>query len=500
VSLLRPPRRLRLLHILTRLLLLAAALTCVYFSAMGAVFIFRERSANSVPQSLSRVPAPIRSTRLLVFAPHCDDETLGCAGLAMQTLQAGGAVRVAIITNGDGFRAAVERQVRDLTVRPEDYIRFAALRQQESYRALGLLGIPRSDVLFFGYPDQGLKQLWTADWSRDHPFTSRYTRRSSSPYAITFDPRAVYCGHDLIEDIKTSMRQFRPTLVAVTHPAEDHPDHAAAASFVQLALAELQADPREIWSRQTQLKFYLVHRGDWPLPQGRHLDLPLGPPAAMAHVDTHWTTLPLTPRETRSKLRSIGKYASQMALMGRFLNSFARSTELLGDMPNVQLPVAAGHAITVDSRSADWSLITPLLVDPLRDNVLRDLQGGGDIVAVYGCRRGGRLCLRLDARRPIGGRIQYGFTLRAIGTAGQTATAALALSVRGGDEGSQREHGLECSSRGRTLLVSVPWRELEQECGAQDIAWLSVEAETSLGGVSIDRTGTRLISVGSEIR
>jgi hypothetical protein len=40
--------------------------------------------------------------RLLVIAPHCDDETLGAGGTIAQARRQGLAVRVVFMTNGDG--------------------------------------------------------------------------------------------------------------------------------------------------------------------------------------------------------------------------------------------------------------------------------------------------------------------------------------------------------------------------------------------------------------
>src|SRR5690348_11411158 len=83
-----------------RFLLLALALPCVYFGGAGAAFFYRHQALNSDPDlsRLPRVNPPTSATRLMVFAPHCDDETLGCAGLMQQTLQADGAVRTVFLT------------------------------------------------------------------------------------------------------------------------------------------------------------------------------------------------------------------------------------------------------------------------------------------------------------------------------------------------------------------------------------------------------------------
>ena len=47
-------------------------------------------------------------TRLVVVAPHPDDETLGAAGLMNRVIRAGGSVHVVWLTSGDGFPEGVE--------------------------------------------------------------------------------------------------------------------------------------------------------------------------------------------------------------------------------------------------------------------------------------------------------------------------------------------------------------------------------------------------------
>src|SRR5207247_6384648 len=41
--------------------------------------------------------------RVLVFAPHPDDESLAAGGLITRLVHAGDAVRVVFVTNGDGY-------------------------------------------------------------------------------------------------------------------------------------------------------------------------------------------------------------------------------------------------------------------------------------------------------------------------------------------------------------------------------------------------------------
>ncbi len=240
----RHPVRFRLL---LRILLLGVAFPAVYLGGASAAFYYRERIVNESADllKLPQFPSPNSSTRLLVFAPHCDDETLGCAGLIQKTLEAGGHVETVVITNGDGYPAAVERQERVVKAGPRDYIRFAALRQDESKSAMRSLGLDRDGTLFLGYPDQGLASLWNTNWNEDKPYSSNFTDCPKSPYADTFNANSLYCGADVLRDMRSTMTSFRPTMIVVSHPAEDHPDHAAAANFVTLALRQLQSDPAE---------------------------------------------------------------------------------------------------------------------------------------------------------------------------------------------------------------------------------------------------------------
>lgn len=488
------PSRSRPLYSILRTLCFCIALPLVYLGGAGGAFFFRHYARAGQSPHLPLAEMPRRDTRLLVFSPHIDDETLGCAGLIQQTLKAGGQVRIVFLTNGDGFRTAVERQVRSLRVGPTDYIQFAQLRQQESYRALGALGVEKKDVLFLGYPDAGLLSLWNSHWTPDSPYTSGYTRCSRSPYANTADPKSVYCGRDLTQDIRDAITAFRPTLVTVTHPAEDHGDHSAAADFVANALREVQADPAEaLWASRTALKYYLVHRGDWPLPQGRRLDAGLSPPNEMEYVDTRWTSLPLTHAETKAKLGSIDLYESQTALMGRFLESFARRNELFGTIAAVHLATVPDGVMKMDADLKDWESLPPALLDPVRDNVLRDLQGSGDIRALYVCRDSKNLYLRLDTRQPVSGRMRYTFRLRAFGTRGETANSVLTISLR--PTGAALRGGVHAAAKGRVLELAVPWDRLAREAQEHAPTTLAVSADTVLAGITVDKTGARFLDM-----
>ena len=50
------------------------------------------------------------ATRLLVIAPHPDDEVLGAGGLMQRVKASGGTVRVVYLTDGDGYPEGVKEE------------------------------------------------------------------------------------------------------------------------------------------------------------------------------------------------------------------------------------------------------------------------------------------------------------------------------------------------------------------------------------------------------
>src|SRR5499427_9522899 len=68
--------------------------------------------------------SPTRSESIVIFAPHPDDEVIGCAGIIMQALARGARVKVVDITSGDGFDAAAAGVTHKAVnqVGPDDFL------------------------------------------------------------------------------------------------------------------------------------------------------------------------------------------------------------------------------------------------------------------------------------------------------------------------------------------------------------------------------------------
>jgi LmbE family N-acetylglucosaminyl deacetylase/glycosyltransferase involved in cell wall biosynthesis len=127
--------------------------------------------------------------KLLVLAPHPDDEVIGCGGLLALHARGKRTVCVVIATNGAAGYAGAGGE-GDLV----------ATRQRESRAGLSSLGV--EDVRFLALPDRGLAE------------------RSG----------------ELIDLLERVILDFHPDLIAAPSPVEIHPDHVALSSALCAAL------------------------------------------------------------------------------------------------------------------------------------------------------------------------------------------------------------------------------------------------------------------------
>jgi LmbE family N-acetylglucosaminyl deacetylase len=285
--------------------------------------------------SALRVPA---RARVLVFAPHPDDETLAVGGLIYRLTKSGVPVRVVFITNGDGFAHAVIDGLGKAHPTGSDYVAYGALRQREAIAAMRKLGLGGGNIRFLGFPDGGLTELWRTHW--DLPYVSPYTGTNHPPYADAVDPHVEYEGRDLTAAMARLLADFRPTVVIMPHPNDTHPDHSSASWFVTEAVQRVEAEGR--LPQDVRLLAYLVHYPSWPLLTGPAQDRRLLPIAGL--VGTAWSEADLTPQELDAKRAALGEYKSQLDVMPGFLRSFAGDNELLGAVdPQLLARIAAQH-------------------------------------------------------------------------------------------------------------------------------------------------------------
>lgn len=362
-------------------------------------------SAGAAKPSLSNFkPLSLASTRrLLVISPHTDDETLGAGGTILAAVRQGIDVRVVIATNGDGYLFATMEEFRRVFPRAADFIRMGQVRQKESLAALASLGVPADHVYFLSYPDRGLQALWNHNWLASDPYRSVYTGTSRSPYPLTYDPRAVYAGEDLLGDLRSILRSYRPDLIIYPHPDDVHPDHWAVSAFTRLAISlEGHDDP----AYRPQAIAYLVHRSDFPAPKELLPDATLLPPLALYRISPDWIRFDLSRDDAMRKWKALQQYRSQMSFLRELFQGMVRRNELFQQVDPVPLPtIASGDATDPTTwRNPSGEHIPPLQRDPSQDVAYRDALPGSDLTALYAGRLAqGELAVCLETR----GNAQY---------------------------------------------------------------------------------------------
>ncbi len=278
--------------------------------------------------------------RLLVVAPHPDDESLGAGGLMQQVLAAGGRVHVLFVTNGDGYPEAVEVATGHREPSASDYRGFGELRRAEALVALEHYRVLPLSVTFLGFPDGGLDEIWRRG-PHVPPYESPYTREDNPPYPHAFEAGARYVSGDLVRLIARMVALSDPDWIALPTPVDNHPDHCVTFTFVLAALKSIAAEPGGAGKMPERLLTYLVHTAQgWPPAPEIPGPLPEPPPL---FAPARWFSLPLTEAQTRLKLEALETHRTQAAVMEALFRSFARPNELFAILERDQIdPLVPG--------------------------------------------------------------------------------------------------------------------------------------------------------------
>ncbi|MCX5709472.1 MAG: PIG-L family deacetylase [Candidatus Omnitrophica bacterium] len=270
--------------------------------------------------------------RVLIIAPHPDDETIGCAGVIQQAKEAGAKVKVAYLTNGDCNQLAFMVYEKRITMLRGEFVHMGEVRRSEAVKAMELLGVDKSDLIFLGYPDFGTFAIFRDYWQTNKPFKALLTRARNVPYKENLSYGAPYTGDSILKDFKKIILDFKPNKIFVSHPSDVNGDHKAAYLFLQVALADLDKEVRK-----PKIYPYLIHYVGWPLPKNYHPGLDLNPPAQLNHSEIDWVKLKLSSAEVEKKHQALLAYRSQTESSAFYLLSFVRSNELFGDYGEVDI-------------------------------------------------------------------------------------------------------------------------------------------------------------------
>ena len=270
--------------------------------------------------------------KILILAPHPDDEAIACAGIIQQALKAKARVKVVYLTNGDHNELAFIVYEKRLTVRRGEFIHMGEVRRKESIQAMKFLGLSEDDLVFLGYPDYGTFEIFCKYWQTKIPFRDRLTRISSVPYKENPSYQAPYYGESILKDLTNQLLDYKPDAIFVSHPADVNVDHKSLYLFLQVALSDLGGiipGPK--------VYPYLVHVVGWPKPRHYHPEMELHPPDKFLNSKIEWLRFNLDFEQLGKKYRSLFFYKSQTESSAFYLFSFARENELFGDYPVLKL-------------------------------------------------------------------------------------------------------------------------------------------------------------------
>jgi N-acetyl-1-D-myo-inositol-2-amino-2-deoxy-alpha-D-glucopyranoside deacetylase len=256
------------------------------------------------------------NTRLLVLAPHPDDETIGAGALIQQVRQAGGEVRIVLFTNGDNNPWPQRYLERRWWIDASARQRWGRRRRAEVSEALDRLGVPSEALTALNWPDMGLTGL-LRQW-----------------------------GVAAVDEVAAQIANARPNVIVLPSLDDDHPDHGSCHVLARLALAKLGID--------CPLLAYLIHGKD----RGRSHE--------------HWT-VPVEAALTTRKLYALQAHVSQTVLSGARVRRFAsrpESYQLLDAAPCIEPawrpPRALWPCLRVTLAEVDRVQSWPWAQSPLR--------------------------------------------------------------------------------------------------------------------------------------
>jgi LmbE family N-acetylglucosaminyl deacetylase len=152
--------------------------------------------------------------RVVVFAPHPDDETLGCGGTIAKKLAEGYEVIIVVMT--DGRFLLLKSLGIDNDPTPEQV---KDIRHGEVLRATKILGVPEENVIFLDFVDGTLEE-----------------------------------NEEAVEEKVTEiLEKHMPSEVYFPFERDAHPDHQAANRIVRRAVEKLSLKP-------TMYRYMIMHK------------------------------------------------------------------------------------------------------------------------------------------------------------------------------------------------------------------------------------------------
>ena len=311
------------------------------FLSIVLFFIFLSSRVFAEIKEIPPLEPFTKEDRVLVLAPHPDDEDISCGGVIQRALKSGAQVKVAYLTCGDNnifsivFYNKFMFLFRLFSLKHSDFTDLGNQRVQEAINAMKILGLDENNLIFLGYPDHGTDHMFVFHWNQQKPYRSSFSGHSHVPYDRSAGYKKKFTADNVIEDVKSILADYKPTKVFVASSSDVNGDHWAYYLYLMASLYDLgDSVPRP------KIYPYLIHAPGWPLPRHYHPGMTITPPEKFfgdALPIINWHQLKLTNEEIDKKHKAMLAYDTQDRISGFYLMSFVRENELFGDFPYLKL-------------------------------------------------------------------------------------------------------------------------------------------------------------------
>lgn len=244
---------------------------------LGSYFIFNflvypavlpQQAIHVLPDAIT----PKEGQKVIIFAPHPDDETIGVGGYIAQSIKQGADVRIVLVTDGNKHH--------------NETVRYA-----EFQKATAILGVSESNLVFMNFPDGTL---------REQNETTLYQR------------------------LKEQIDIYSPDIIIYPSQRDFHPDHSTVGRVMNRIIGGGYSD-RIVYQYLVHYEFYYPH------PKKLAPDLYLLPPVRLVRFGNNWQKVMLSEPVEGLKKEAIYSYRSQLnnPLLKELLLSSIRRNELL---------------------------------------------------------------------------------------------------------------------------------------------------------------------------
>ena len=262
---------------------------------------------------------------ILVISPHPDDDILIAAGIIYKAVQRGEPVKIVHITNGD-FRGTQQ----------------GLIRQAEAVNAAVRLGMNEDDLIFLGYPDGYLKEIFQNYTGQYDQFTTPYGQSTTygnrglgrrDYHSYRFGVPALYNRYNILVDLQDIISFFAPDHIFTTSKFDTHYDHLTTYKLLELALPTIFENLANYFP---QVHSTIIHAPgvNWPAPMDAtsyFTEIPNLSQTGLIWANRESIDVPLSMQgidyALNPKYKAINEHKSQYGASG-FLGKFIHKDEI----------------------------------------------------------------------------------------------------------------------------------------------------------------------------